>query len=502
MDERKTRLSASLILYPLLFGVVALAFHLWRLDAKSVWVDEALTAWHSTFSLADLWSGPMTNKPPLYYLLTSWFWSPGYSAFALRLPAAILGAMVVASGWWLGRLLAGQRGAHLLALFLLLSDANLHYSQEARHYVLLMLGWIILMIAMAGALLRLPSDNNAALRPSNTDLLLWALGALLMVHAHPVGFIYLAASILAWVAGLVAVRRAPAAFLYLPLIITLLVMATLAPWLLHAIINASVVFDWLRQPTPGRAMLEWVSLFGAKNLALLAGRTWAIAASFALFAISLGGILHYFLRRDRGTGVWLTGLFVFPVVMLWLTGLVKPVYMLRTLSPVHIVAMTGLMLAVCAWPRRVGRSVFAVVIALLLASSSLAWSSRYQKEDWRGLSAQLAANVKSGDVVLLCESALYQPVWFYLGEDTPVMIDLDYRRRRLLIREPGSRQWKPVAISPLSHPMGAIWAINRYRHCPDNMAPILHYLTGNDYTAGASWKGQALTLTPYRPESR
>ena len=69
--------------------------------------------------------------------------------------------------------------------------------------------------------------------------------------------------------------------------------------------------------------------------------------------------------------------------------------------------MTGLMLAVSALPRGKTRIVAASVLALTLAVSSWAWLSRYQKEAWRDLGAHLPTNVQPGDVVLLCESALY-----------------------------------------------------------------------------------------------
>ena len=497
MDEQQDRVALKLVIYPLLFGLSALLLHLWRLDAKSIWIDEALTAYHSTFSFSELWSTPVTNKPPLYYALTSWFWSPGETAFALRLPAAILGAVLVAVGWLFGRALAGERGGHWLALFLLLSDINLHYSQEARHYILLMLGWMLLMLAMARMLGQLSEDAPGT--PRHGDLLTWSLGALLMAHAHPVGFIYLAASLLAWLAGLLASRRTPPPFLYLPLLMTGAVVATLLPWLFHAIDNASIVFEWLRQPSPGRALIEWISLFGAKNLALLTGRSSAIVASALLFILSLGGIQHYVWRRRRGVGAWLLGLFLLPPLMLYLTGLVKPVYMLRTLSPLHLVAMTGLMLAITALPRGKTRIVAASVLALTLAASSWGWLSRYQKEAWRDLGAQLSAQLRPGDVVLLCESALYHPIHFYLGEKTPVMIDLDPRRQRLLMRESVQKPWNPILLTPDNHPRGAIWAVNRYRHCPDDMTPILRYLTGEEYSAGKTWRGHALSLTPYRP---
>ena len=107
---------------PLLFGVVALVLRLYNLDEKSIWMDEAFTAYHSTFSAFDLWFTPVANKPPLFYLITSMFWAPGDGAYALRLPVAILGSLSVMLAWFLGRTLAGNQGGFILALLVLLSD--------------------------------------------------------------------------------------------------------------------------------------------------------------------------------------------------------------------------------------------------------------------------------------------------------------------------------------------------------------------------------------------
>lgn len=117
------------MLSPMLFGLFALLLRLYNLDEKSIWMDEAFTSYHSTFSAYELWTQSITTKPPLYYLLTSLFWSPGDGAFALRLPDAILGSISVMLSWYLGRAIAGDRAAFVLALFVLLSDVNLFQLQ-------------------------------------------------------------------------------------------------------------------------------------------------------------------------------------------------------------------------------------------------------------------------------------------------------------------------------------------------------------------------------------
>ncbi len=478
-------------LIPLLFGLVALACYLWGLDAKSLWGDEASTAWHSTYSATALWTQPITHKPPLYYLLTAAFWSPGDSEFALRLPAALLGALTVALAWVLGNQLAGRSTAFWLALFMLLSDIHLHYSQEARHYVLLTFGWLLLILAMV----KLLRDDTG--RSSIGILLLWALGALLMVHAHPVGLPWLAASQLAYWIALAVVRPLPWRRMLLPALLSLGAALTLLPWLGLALENAAASFNWLRQPSPMQALLQWLSLFGARSLVHLGGRELAVTGSILLAAVSLAGIATY-LRQRRSLGILLLGLVLLPPMTLWLIGLVKPVYLTRTISPDHLLAMTGLALAIghIKWPRL--RVVAGITLALLLGASSWAWRTHYQKEAWRDLSSQLGQRAARSDIVLLCENQLYRPLWFYLGEQTPRLLYLDRRRHRLYEWQPDNRQWRPFRPAPGERPPVTFWLVDRLGHCPQGIDRMLYRFTGLRYRHGEPWRGHALSLTPWQ----
>ncbi len=473
---------------PLLFFAAALVWYLWGLDAKSLWGDEASTAWHSTYSAWQLWTQPISQKPPLYYLLTAWFWSPGDGEFALRLPAALLGAATVALSWVFGQILGGRRLAFWLALLLLLSDVHLHYSQEARHYILLGFGWLLVMIASARLLK--PGSREAL------SLLLWTLGALLMVHAHPVGWLYLAVSQLVLWLVLLTSRPLPWRALLLTALLSAAAMLTLAPWLPLALENAAGSFNWLRQPTIPQAFIQWTALFGAKSLAHLTGIAPALAAGIALALLSLGGMLLY-LRREPRFGLWLLGLMLLSPLTLWLVGLVKPVYMLRTISPLHLLAVTALALAITALPRRRWQTLAGVALAALLATSSWAWRQHYQKEAWRDLAAELARQIRPGDVALVCENQLYRPLWFYLGDEMPPLLYPDRRKPRLWIWHDTEKRWRPFRPAPGQLPPLAFWVVDRLGHCADDIAAMLGHFTGLRYRPGEPWRGHALTLTPW-----
>jgi len=475
------------------FGLIALAYHLWGLDAKSLWGDEASTAWHSTYSVFELWTQPITHKPPLYYWLTQLFWSPGNGEFALRLPAALLGAAVVALCWPVGLLLGGRGTAFWLSLFTLLSDIHLHYSQEARHYILLTLGWVLLLLAM----LRLLRHPATPLTNRIGDLALWTVAALLMVHAHPVGLLYLAASQLAFWFGLLAARPVGWRIGLATSLLTLAATLTLLPWMHVALINAAGSFNWLQQPSAQQALIQWSSLFGARNLALLGGVPLALWGGVMLTLISLGGLLVW-LRRDRAVAVALLGLMILPPLTLWLTGFIKPVYMPRTIMPSHLLAMTGLALAVSALGARRWRITAGLALALVLATAAWAWRVGYQKEAWHDLATELQRRGRPDDIALVCENQLYRPLWFYLGDDMPRLLYLDRRKRRLWIWRPDLRRWRPFHPAPGEAPPQTFWLIDRLGHCPRQMDRILPFFTGRRYQPGPQWHGHALTLTPWR----
>lgn len=482
------------ILPPLLFGLAALVLRLWHLDAKSVWLDEAFTAYHSTFSALDLWTQPISNKPPLFYLITSLFWSPGDSAFALRLPVAMLGALSVSLSWYLGKALGGVKVAFALALLVLLSDTNIAYSQEARHYMLLSVGWLLLAIAI----LHMIKSCAELPRPRAPDLMLFGAGALVMIHSHPVAMQYVTSSAIAYAGALAATGRLRWAYLVGPLVVGVLAGMTILPWIPVAMGNASESFQWLKQPHPAQAFLEFMSLFGAKNLVLLGGKGLAIGVGLALVVISLAGILHFMLRRNRPAGVFILGLFLLPPLLIWATGFFKPVYMLRTITPSHLMAMTGLALAVIAFPRRAARTIGTTVLAVVLAISTYAYFAFYKKEAWRGLTQQLQAQMTPDDVVLICEKYLDVPLWFYLGDRMPPLIYINERNHRARVKLSNDASWVSYRKALTAIPPPAVWVVNRYGHCPPAMDRIVRAVTGGSYKPGRVWRGQALSLTAYQ----
>jgi 4-amino-4-deoxy-L-arabinose transferase-like glycosyltransferase len=122
--------------------LIALALRLYRLDARSFWLDELVTAYSVRFNnLSDLFRHITfwyDNMPGIFLLtwLTRGF---GGSELIVRLPFALAGTLNVYALYLLGKATFNSRVGLAGALVLALSPFAVWYSQEARQYAFLML---------------------------------------------------------------------------------------------------------------------------------------------------------------------------------------------------------------------------------------------------------------------------------------------------------------------------------------------------------------------------
>lgn len=136
----------------LLFCVLALAASGFavRLGQSSLFIDEVFSWQASRGSLGDLAQALQYGEvtPPLYYLiLHGWMQLVGSdSELLLRLPSVAAGIALVASLYWLGRLVAGRQAGIIAATLAGVSPLVLLYAQQVRAYV-----WVMLALTIAVA---------------------------------------------------------------------------------------------------------------------------------------------------------------------------------------------------------------------------------------------------------------------------------------------------------------------------------------------------------------
>ena len=145
-----------LVTWVLLLGIFAIGMtlRLHNVDAESLWLDEVATA---NWSRLDLPSLVATigdhNDPPLLYLVTRMFTAISTDGeFVLRLPAVLFGSLSILLAYKAGETLWSSHEGLLGASLLAVNAYHVRYSQEARHYALMVFLALLSLILLLKAL--------------------------------------------------------------------------------------------------------------------------------------------------------------------------------------------------------------------------------------------------------------------------------------------------------------------------------------------------------------
>ena len=119
--------------------LVGLALRLYRLGARSFWLDEVFTAQMVQYqSLAEAIRNVRADNAPLAYIVTWLLRGFGGGEWTVRLPYAIAGSLTVVAVYALGKALGRPRAALVGALLMAISPFSLWFAQDARPYAFLM----------------------------------------------------------------------------------------------------------------------------------------------------------------------------------------------------------------------------------------------------------------------------------------------------------------------------------------------------------------------------
>jgi 4-amino-4-deoxy-L-arabinose transferase-like glycosyltransferase len=161
--------------------LLALALRLFRLDFRSIWLDEAYSLKLASATLAGIIHGAtMDIHPPLFHLiLGGWIRIFGTSEFALRSLSALAGCLLVPASFGLAREWGGQRTAWWTAGLVTVSPYFLELSRSGRMGSLFAL-WAVLSLLFFWRLLQKDSVGN--------QLGYWA-STVAAVYTHYFGFL-------------------------------------------------------------------------------------------------------------------------------------------------------------------------------------------------------------------------------------------------------------------------------------------------------------------------
>ncbi|MGD2178165.1 MAG: glycosyltransferase family 39 protein, partial [Anaerolineae bacterium] len=132
-----------------LMGLVllALALRLYRLEAQPIWWDEAISLHLSTSTISDLLADRAAHiHPPLYFLLLKgWVTLASTSVFSVRFLSVWFNTLLVAAVCAFGCRHLDRRTGLAAAFITAISPLYIVYSQEARVYAMLPLGYLTIL---------------------------------------------------------------------------------------------------------------------------------------------------------------------------------------------------------------------------------------------------------------------------------------------------------------------------------------------------------------------
>jgi 4-amino-4-deoxy-L-arabinose transferase-like glycosyltransferase len=412
---------------------VAAVLRFFRLGHPSLWIDEIFT-W-----LASGGGGTLTARDllgdvhgPLYTLAvhaSSRSFGPG--EWALRLPSALAGVLMVPAMAWLAARWLGRATAAPAAWFTAASPFLVRYSQEARGYSWLMLG------TCASAALLLELRRRCDARTVAAWFGATAFGAL----SHPAFALLAPIELRWWLAGESATRRARLSWLGGVTVALALLAAPFVP-------SVARIWDWSRlEPariatsgetplrgtttlhpaaipfalhsfavgyTLGPSLRELRASPGSATLRRHAGELAAVAVVFG--ALGALGLLALARRRVLLDGVlWL----VAPALaVVYFAGHNFKVFNPRYLA-VSVPAF--LLVLAAAWTDRgtLGRWLLGAAVAALWGVSlhHHYFDPAYAREDYRAALAAVRAGIADGEQVLAMGAM--EPVDYY-GRGLPV----------------------------------------------------------------------------------
>lgn len=481
--------------------ILLLAFGLrfYRLDAQSLWNDEGTSVAMAQRDLVTIAGDAASDiHPPLYYwLLSIWVRLFGVEEEAVRSLSALLGVVLVALTYGLGRLLVGGWVGLVAALLAAINPFQIYYSQEARMYMLL----AVLTAGAMLALIRIVGRGSWA-----------AWGALVLLETsglythYSFAFIVLVLN-LAYALWLLLVwRREPVTWRLLNWVLSQVAVVVLyLPWLSTAMQQVTI---W---PSPSQttgflaalaSTWRWL-MFGPTIETGLVILPLLVAALVAL--VGLLGMGKFV--PDSGWSAGLLALWLgLPILLMLALGLYREAYLKFLLVATPALALLlacGLFTFLPAKSRITSiayRTAQLLAALCLLVPSAFALKNytadpSYARDDYRGLVGQIQALGRPGDAILLNAPGQQEVFAYYYGDSGGRLPIYPLPESRPLDSEATE-----AALLELAQPGARVFAVLWATDESDPERLIEGWLDSHAYKALDSWYGNVRLVIYAVPE--
>ena len=414
---------------PIAIVLIGLFLSLYRIDAQSLWGNEAFSVNASSKSPAEMHGilvQDFVNPPLHYYLLHVWMRLLGTGSLQARLLSAIFGALAIGMSYLLGKYLFDRRTALLAAAVLAVSQIRIQYSQEVRSYELLLL----LTVCAAYFLVRALNERSV--------FLWWAfvLATAAMMYTHY--FSIFAAGVM-YAYALLFRRK-----YQLPLVRLLggviIVGALLAPWLASGVIEQALHSPKVRpaNQAPWFSVHWWTvgttvnRLNNGYYFAVEYGSKWwnylvGVLLLSIPAALALKPLFHRRPAEERAAAererlLFLAALFVIPLCCLLALGVLKvqyhPRYVLHFVVPYYLLVARGLLSLNSPALRR---GLISLLLIYSLGSLHALYFTSY-KEDYRGALGEVARGYREGDCALFVPKEIPLQWSIYYGDPSKLRV--------------------------------------------------------------------------------
>ncbi len=392
--------------------MLGLAARLHGLGAKPFWLDEVTTLHRSALPLGAMVRDSLSfHHLPLYFVISSWFLGFGNDELALRLPAALFGALSCGLVASVTADLAGAGAALLAGLLMAASPIEVQYGQEARSYTLVI---CCVLLALHG-LLGLIRDPERASRVS------WREASVGRWTAYAVGTLggLLVLGVALWwllIANIVVLivrllGPLPTRFVRRWMVVQVVVVALAAPGFIAMVLlveHAHGTFqsglDWIPPLSWHHISTALASLYMLRVSSLIADRLFAPSLPWLgplVVALSLLGTSLLWRRERRVAITLLVATLGLPVVTALVSvaePLFMPRYVLWSTGPFLVLVGAGL----AALPRRAGLAAGALIGAAATVNL-LPYYHAETKPRWEVAAKVLATRLRPGDVLLIAD---------------------------------------------------------------------------------------------------
>jgi uncharacterized membrane protein len=409
--------------------LLAFALRLHRLGAESLWYDETVSVFLAQKSIPDLIAHTARDiHPPGYYLLLhAWAWlaQPTLTnglEFLYAWPSLFWGMLLLPLVFGLGRRLFSVRVASVGLWLAAVNPYHIWYSQEVRMYTL---GAGLGLLCLWGAISYLSSVNSEQSSPRpihnskftiHYSLFLYAISAAAGLYTlYYFAFLLIALNLLVfwWIY----------AHTQYPISNT----RRLRPWLLANGAALLLWSPWLpifwRQMTeppvpPWRGALDLGVVMQESLAALLVGQSPPLGMLWPWAAVGLILLgLGLTSRQRRGFLILLSFVFLPLLLIVGISLTLTPLYHIRYF---FTYAAAGVLLLAVAIEKMAGRYRWLHAISLAGIVLVSGWSLNefwtnplYRSDDHRAAVAELAANWRPGDAVLVNAGWAYTALAVY-----------------------------------------------------------------------------------------